>query len=52
MWFGRHVIADYSADPTLADRYADAMRSRFTGLRITIDDALASNEHKVPAQQA
>lgn len=37
VWFGRHVIADYSARCDLAQRYAAAMRRRFAGLEITID---------------
>lgn len=37
VWFGQHVIADYSADPEHAERYAAAMDRRFAGLRITND---------------
>ncbi|WP_427888503.1 hypothetical protein ACQHIV_34825 [Kribbella sp. GL6] len=37
VWFGEHAIADYTAEPELALRYADAMRRRFLGLRVTID---------------
>jgi len=33
VWFGEHVIADYNAEPALAERYADAMSRRFAGLR-------------------
>jgi hypothetical protein len=38
VWFGRHVIATYVADPGEAERYAQAMGRRFAGLRVTIDD--------------
>jgi hypothetical protein len=38
VWFGAHVIADYSAEPELAKRYAAAMDRRF-GLPVTIDPA-------------
>ena len=37
VWFGEHVIADYRAEPALAERYAHAMSRRFAGLRITND---------------
>lgn len=37
VWFGQHVIADYTAEPELADRYAAAMGRRFAGLKITND---------------
>lgn len=35
VWFGEHVIADYSAEVALAERYAHAMSRRFAGLRVT-----------------
>lgn len=37
VWFGEHVIADYQAEPLLAERYAAAMDKRFAGLKITHD---------------
>jgi hypothetical protein len=37
LWFGEYTIADYSGEPEMAARYADAMRRRFPGLRITMD---------------
>jgi hypothetical protein len=37
VWFGEHVIADYNAEPALAERYANAMSRRFAGLRVTND---------------
>ncbi|UYM05855.1 hypothetical protein [Solicola gregarius] len=43
VWFGQHVLADYAAEPAVADRYADAMRQRFMGLRVT-SEPLPDNE--------
>lgn len=37
VWFGEHVVADYTAEPGLAERYAHAMSRRFAGLRVTND---------------
>ncbi|HZX05331.1 hypothetical protein [Kribbella sp.] len=42
VWFGAHVIADYTAAPAAADRYQAAMARRFTGLRITVEPATLS----------
>jgi hypothetical protein len=35
VWFGSHVIANYCAEPELAERYAAAMDRRFAGLTVT-----------------
>jgi hypothetical protein len=37
VWFGSHVIAEYQSDGRSAERYAEAMRRRFAGLRVTTD---------------
>ncbi|WP_328990307.1 hypothetical protein OG394_29155 [Kribbella sp. NBC_01245] len=37
IWFGTHPIADYTAEPALAKRYAEAMDRRFPSLRITTE---------------
>jgi len=37
VWFGAHVIADYTAEEDAAVRYAAAMERRFAGLRVTND---------------
>lgn len=37
VWFGEHKIAEYAAGPTTAQRYAEAMKRRFAGVRVTID---------------
>ncbi|QNE19950.1 hypothetical protein F1D05_21085 [Kribbella qitaiheensis] len=44
VWFGEHVIAQYVAEAPLAARYEQAMRRRFTGLRVT-NDILGPQEH-------
>ena len=43
VWFGSHPIADYTAEVPLANRYEQAMRRRFAGLRVT-NDPLAAKE--------
>lgn len=40
VWFGEHVIADYTAEPAKAVQYQKAMTRRFYGLRVTIDPAV------------
>lgn len=37
VWFGDHVIAEYSGETDLAERYAAAMSQRFAGLKITTE---------------
>jgi hypothetical protein len=39
VWFGEHVIADYTADPAKALRYQAGMTRRFVSLRITVEPA-------------
>lgn len=39
VWFGEHVIAEYTAEPETAIRYQAAMARRFAGLRVTIEPA-------------
>lgn len=48
VWFGEHVLADYAAEPAVADRYAEAMAQRFMGLRITSDPLPADQATKEP----
>ncbi|TDU87565.1 hypothetical protein EV138_1089 [Kribbella voronezhensis] len=40
VWFGEHVIADYTAEPAKAIRYQAAMTRRFYSLRVTIEPAV------------
>lgn len=42
VWFGEHVIADYTAEPADAIRYQAGMTRRFASLRITIEPASAA----------
>jgi hypothetical protein len=37
VWFGRHPIADYTAEAQLAHRYAEAMGRRFAGCTVTVE---------------
>ncbi|TCC39367.1 hypothetical protein [Kribbella sindirgiensis] len=37
VWFGEHVIADYTAEPAKALQYQAGMTRRFASLRITIE---------------
>jgi hypothetical protein len=37
VWFGEHVIADFTAEPADALRYQAGMTRRFASLRITIE---------------
>ncbi|MER7244906.1 hypothetical protein [Kribbella sp. NPDC000426] len=39
VWFGVHVIADYTGEPAAALRYQAAMSRRFASLRVTIEPA-------------
>lgn len=42
VWFGEHVIADYTAEPAKALQYQAAMTRRFASLRITIEPVTAA----------
>ncbi|MFD3399848.1 hypothetical protein ACFWUU_04175 [Kribbella sp. NPDC058693] len=42
VWFGEHVIADYTAEPALAMKYQAGMTRRFASLRVTIEPATAA----------
>lgn len=45
VWFGEHVIADYTNDREHAERYAASMARRFAGLKVTTDPVpLPGNE--------
>ncbi|ADB31001.1 MULTISPECIES: hypothetical protein [Kribbella] len=39
IWLGDHLIAEYVAEPDRASRYQRVMTPKFTGLRITVDNA-------------
>lgn len=42
VWFGEHVIADYTAEPVDAIRYQEGMTRRFASLRIIIEPVTAA----------
>ncbi|RZU13966.1 hypothetical protein EV645_4826 [Kribbella rubisoli] len=44
VWFGEHVIADYTGEPADALRYQAGMTRRFASLRITIEPYAAVDE--------
>ncbi len=49
--FGQQVIATYSAEAALADRYAASVSRRFLGLEVKVDDLLTGKERPVPCEQ-
>jgi hypothetical protein len=40
VWFGEHIVAEYTAEPETAIRYQAAMTRRFASLRVTIEPAV------------
>ncbi|WP_112243901.1 hypothetical protein [Kribbella monticola] len=40
VWFGEHVIAEYTDEPEAAMKYQAAMTRRFASLRVTIEPAV------------
>lgn len=51
VWFGKHVIADYTATPDLADRYAEAMDRRFAGLKVTNEPVPLPTSRPLPSER-
>jgi hypothetical protein len=51
VWFGSHVIADYSAAADVADDYVTATERRFAGLKVTVDDELTGDERPMPCER-
>jgi hypothetical protein len=41
VWFGEHVIAEYTDEPEAALQYQAAMTRRFASLRVTIEPAVS-----------
>ncbi|GAB3823894.1 hypothetical protein HDA39_007570 [Kribbella italica] len=41
VWFGEHVIAEYTDEPVAALRHQAAMTRRFASLRVTIEPAVS-----------
>ncbi|GAB3821451.1 hypothetical protein [Kribbella italica] len=44
VWFGKHLIADYTNAPDAAAGYEEAMRSRFPSLRVTNEPAAVTRD--------
>lgn len=49
VWFGRHAICSFQAEPARARAYADAMSRRYSGLRVTVN---GRRYRPAPAQRA
>jgi len=53
VWFGEIPIADYSADLAKAVEYADAMKRRFAGLRVTNEPLSEATEFRpLPSERS
>jgi hypothetical protein len=50
IWFGDHLVVEYAAEPERAHQYAEAMRRRFAGLRVTVDTASVAEVAPLPAE--
>jgi hypothetical protein len=52
VWFGQYAIADYTAEPAVAERYAAAMARRFAGCRVTVEPcAVPTDGRLLPPEQ-
>ena len=52
IWLGDHLIAEYVAEPDRASRYQRIMTPKFTGLRITVDNAAtAGSVSELPSSE-
>jgi hypothetical protein len=51
IWLGDHLIAEYVAEPDRASRYQRVMTPKFTGLRITVDNASTARGSELPSEQ-
>jgi hypothetical protein len=51
IWLGDHLIAEYVAEPDRASRYQRVMTPKFTGLRITVDNAATGKAFELPSEQ-
>ena len=51
IWLGDHLIAEYVAEPDRASRYQRVMTPKFTGLRITVDNAATGKGSELPSEQ-
>ncbi|WP_109505544.1 hypothetical protein [Nocardioides speluncae] len=48
VWFGRHIVCEYSAVPSLAERYAAAMGRRFLGVRVSTEPDRSGSRQPPP----
>ncbi|HZI74374.1 hypothetical protein OG474_28255 [Kribbella sp. NBC_01505] len=51
IWLGDHLIAEYLAEPDRASRYQRVMTPKFTGLRITVDNAATGKASELPSSE-
>ena len=51
LWFGPHILRTYRAAPSAAEQYAEAIGSRFPGLRVTVDDQAGQGLAPLPCEQ-
>ena len=51
IWLGDHLIAEYTAEPDRASRYQRVMTPKFTGLRITVDNAGGGGASELPRSE-
>ena len=51
IWLGDHLIAEYTAEPDRASRFQRVMTPKFTGLRITVDNAAIGKASELPSEQ-
>lgn len=51
LWFGPHVLRTYRAAPSAAQEYAQAIGSRFPGVRVTVDDQAGQGLAPLPCEQ-
>ncbi len=49
VWFGKHLIADYTGEPQLAARFEAGMRRRFASLQVTNEPAIAVVNQMLPS---
>lgn len=51
VWFGEHLLHDYLAEATAAERYAESIGRRFAGLEITVDLEVSEDLSPLPCEQ-
>lgn len=51
VWFGQHLLHDYLAEATAAERYAESIGRRFAGLEVTVDHEVSDDLRPLPCEQ-